>query len=49
MYQLKVVYNDGTDFTIDASREQREHFVRLAQRWMDAGEIISWTFYRQNV
>jgi hypothetical protein len=21
----------------------------LAQKWLSAGEIVSWTFYRQNV
>jgi hypothetical protein len=49
MYQLKVVYNDGTASTIDASRDDRESLVRLAQKWLDAGAIISWAFYRQNV
>jgi hypothetical protein len=49
MYQLKIIYNDGTASTIDASRDDRESLVRLAQKWLNAGEIVSWTFYRQNV
>ena len=49
MYQLKIIYNDGTVSTIDASRDDRDSLVRLAQKWLNAGEIVSWTFYRQNV